>query len=261
VIFDRALPVEGGGYHFAQDVGGATIAVAVVHASPDAFPSALDGETASATHEIVEAVTDPQPDTRPAYKEADDVLWRTLIDASELADMCQLFEQPWGATSFYNPALYVKPGDLAYTVQRTWSNAAARMGQDPCVPVAPGDVYFNVIPADDGFLQIPGWPAGSMTRAVRVPVGANRTIALTLFSPTGTPGPWMVAALDAASRGGAPSNLSLTLDHATGSSGDVLHLTIAVLRPASDGKASEVIALNSSLGGASHLTYLAVINP
>lgn len=87
------------------------------------YPASL---TQSGSHELIEATTDPLPQTEtPAYLTVDqaDFAWELVVGGGEVADMCAQV-----ADAFFQPAGY------AYSVQRAWSNAAAAAGHDPCQP-------------------------------------------------------------------------------------------------------------------------------
>ncbi len=161
--------------------------------------------TLAGSHEFVEVATDPLPFTNPAFAQLDanHLLWVYLIGGGEVSDMCA-----------QDPAAAYRPDDLPYMIQRSWSNAAALAGQDPCVPATPG-VYFNAtVTAEDVKVQ------GLATQAIRVPVGKDRTIDVNLFS-TAPLDAWSVSVdtMDPA--------LSASLDVDTGQNGDVLKLTIS----------------------------------
>jgi hypothetical protein len=251
-----------GAYHSAapvtsEDGGAFYLSYAVV---PECVPTAaeldagatplLSETTLAASHEMVEAATDPEPDQAPAWlgtiTAIEDRLytdpwaaWSMSILGSwgelELADMCEGF-----ASSLLNP-----PG-FAYTVQRTWSNAAVRsLSMDPCAPYQNGEVaYFLAQPVfDPNFAQdeaaIPPVylpevtftnPYGIITRTqgVTIPVGQSATIPLVLWSQAPIADPWTVDVYDPFV-GPPPAvspNLTFSLDKTTGNNGDVLHLTI-----------------------------------
>lgn len=92
--------------------------------------------TLALSHELVEAVTDPLVNSHPAYSgiDRDHILWAIAIRGAEVGDLCEN-EQP----------LAVTPADLGYPVQRIWSNASAKAGTGPCVPVPPGEMFFQAI--------------------------------------------------------------------------------------------------------------------
>jgi hypothetical protein len=204
-----------GGYHQSARVGGQQVAYAVVPRCGN-----LDSTTGDASHEMVEAVTDPRPQVDPAYVQVDesDLVWQLVLGGGEVGDMCAQFA-----------GVFTKFPPFNYTVQRTWSNQAALAGHDPCVPVPAGEVYFNaalVLP-DTGTLNVQGQSA--MIKSVKIPVGGSKTIPVQLFSD-GPTGPWTVTPYDLGQLLGSTSPLlDLTLSPTTGKNGDVLQLTIKVI--------------------------------
>jgi hypothetical protein len=209
-----------GGYH---DEASLSPAVSVPYAviprcGTYAGLTGIDTLTGSASHEFIEASTDPFPETSPAYAQVDskDVAWMLLLGGGEIADMCA-----------QNVDAFFEPTGLGYTVQRSWSNQAAAASNDPCVP-APSGAYFNAAPVlpDDVTLNV-----GPMvtTLAVQIPVGASKTIPVDLFSNEAM-GAWDVNAYDGAALQGLNDELSLKLDKTSGENGDKLQLTVTVLR-------------------------------
>src|SRR5262249_37620657 len=104
-----------------------------------------DKTTANASHELVEAVTDPEGFVAPAYTGTDVAYtaWGLAIlglpASLERADMCGLF----GSS-------YFKPAGFPYMVQRAWSNANVMAGKDPCAPYHTGELsYFLAQPVFD----------------------------------------------------------------------------------------------------------------
>ena len=90
----------------------------------------------AASHEFIEAATDPFPNTQPAFtyfNPAQTTLpsaaW--ALTGGEIGDMC-----------VYETALWQQGG---FSAQRIWSNAAAvaHPDGDPCVPSLAGVTYFN----------------------------------------------------------------------------------------------------------------------
>lgn len=86
----------------------------------------------TASHEIIEAATDPHLDAlyvdgKDGDREDPWYWW----DATEVGDMCEFVIGP------------VEEG--GYELQRSWSQAAASEARpDPCVPVPPGDVWADL---------------------------------------------------------------------------------------------------------------------
>jgi hypothetical protein len=190
------------------------VAFAIVGRCSFDSASVQDRVTAATSHELVESVTDPLFVTSPAYSGVDDAhaFWMELTGGGEIADLCA-----------FDAASLVRPADVGYAVQRTWSNAAAAAGHDPCVPSHNG-AYFNVAAdAPDTFYD----PYASVAvNGVAIARGQTRTIDLHLYSDAPTDA-WHVKAVDPNAAAGGAELVRLTLDADTGKNGDVLHLTIA----------------------------------
>lgn len=208
----------------------------------------IDVATAAASHEIVEAATDPRTSWEPAWSDvdADHRYWATLVEDLEVADLCALDGH----------AIHTFP-ELPYAVQRTWSNAAAAAGHDPCVPALPDVPYFNAVPVLPDTITISRHGDLVPTKGVQIPVGGKKTIDLALFSEESTGGSWNVQVADYASLGGHSPRLGLTLDRSQGDNGDTLHLTIEVLDP--DPSGLDVFLVDSSQGQARWHTEMAVV--
>jgi len=98
----------------------------------------VDVLTPSVSREVVEAATDPFVYSNPAFGMIDGLhsLWAAAIHEEEVGDLCEN-ERP----------NLITPPDIGYPVQRIWSNRSAQAGTGPCVPVPPGEVYFNAVAA------------------------------------------------------------------------------------------------------------------
>jgi hypothetical protein len=181
------------GYHYEADVGTGAAKVTVPYALSCAC-SGFDGpkvtdvqeRTVDMSHELVEAATDPFPDTDPAYTQEDiaDIVW-TLVTDGEVADLCE----------FNDDANVIPPGGT-YMVQRTWSNAAAARFQNPCVPVMTTTPYFNTFPQLSSVMYNDGVDAPFATQGVQIPLGQTKTIDLALKSAGAVGGTWTVSTFD-----------------------------------------------------------------
>lgn len=145
-----------GGYHDSLTVGTLDVAYAIVPiCNPEmtgspAVPELTLEETATmaASHEIVEAVLDPHGGEVPAggnpystqylgwyLTDPARQAW-AAVGGGEVADLCVdvfgLGQDRW------------TEGNHLY--QRIWSNSSAAANGDPCVPIPPGDTYFNAGP-------------------------------------------------------------------------------------------------------------------
>lgn len=156
-----------GGYHSWLTVGATQVAYAVViecDVPPPplptiAPPTVLQQTTLGASHEVLEAATDPVPATGYALDGTDtsNWAWIDVTGGGELADMCvDLFGLGDDQTT-----------DGADTTQRIWSNARAAAGMNPCVPVPAGELYFNAAPRQQFFV---------------LPVGGSATFEVDAFA-------------------------------------------------------------------------------
>jgi hypothetical protein len=214
---DKCCTGDYDGYHDEATIGGTRVAYAVTCTCPGFDgPSETDAQqlTVVVSHELVESATDPYFQSAAGIAQSDDahLAW-TVATQGEAADMCEL-----------NTDADVIPADGTYTVQRTWSNAAALAGQNPCVPWS--GVYNGTEPVmpDKKVLSYFGesWNAA----VVKIPMGQTGMVDIPLFS-SGPSGAWTVKAYDySADYGGGAKLLNLSLDRETGQNGDVLHLSI-----------------------------------
>ena len=177
--------------------------------------------TAAVSHEFLEASADPYYSTAPAYRQSDnnDIIW-TFAPGAELGDMCAYTQ-----ASFQDMGIGTLTSSAPYTVQRTWSNASAAAGHDPCVPTLAQlsrGPYLSAAPVLPDMLTIDNIP----TQGVNVPLGQSVTIEVDLFSDGPVSIAWQVAAADAATLSGQPAQLTFAWDATTGNNGDKLHLTI-----------------------------------
>jgi hypothetical protein len=197
-----------------------TYAIAGRCPSPVAGLPEIDEVSAEASHEMIEAATDPLPTDMPAYIALDPqhLVWQ-LIAGPEVSDMCAA-----------NPDAFYKPTGISSLVQRSWSNAAAAAGHDPCQPDGTSP-YFNAVAVMSDPVEIPQTVYGALeTQGIHIPIGTSRTVEVDLYSD-GPTGDWTVSAIDL-STGllGAPKPaLSFSFDKTTGKNGDKLQLTITAL--------------------------------
>jgi hypothetical protein len=178
----------------------------------------IDAITGAASHEYIEACTDPELITNmPAYIEPDpnDIIYFEVIGAGEIMDMCEL-----------NPGAFFQPPGFDYVVQRGWSNSAATAGRDPCEPQLPGEVYFNSVAALPDDVLISQGRQEFTTKALSLTLGVSKTVDVDLYSEARTSGPWTIQAFDEQSLGGGASALSFSWDATSGENGQVLHLTV-----------------------------------
>ena len=211
-----------GAYHSFTSAAGGTVSYAVVPTCTYDHVSTLETLTVSASHEALEAATDPfGTGYWNATGDADGV-WDLVAPGGELGDFCE-----------FQPDQVDTVDGGGYAVQRTWSNAAAAASHDPCVP-APSGAFFAAAPelSDHASITV-GIGFVVKTQAVKVGVGTTRTITLDLFSDGDTGGPFTISARDGASTffAHAPVEVTATLDRTSGVNGEKVHLTIDHVKP------------------------------
>jgi len=237
------VPGGFGGYHDAITLNNMmNVAYAVVPRCANidgVIGGSIDDVTSATSHELAEGATDPYID---AYNTVDTAhrYWSTLLGGGEIGDLCA-----------FNLGSFVKFSELpVYYVQRIWSNKTALTGGDPCVPVPPGEAYFNTIPVMPDELQVMGRGADGgtttiPTKGVMIALGASKTIELDLFSNVPTKD-WTVSAADSNYLNGGSPQLQFSFDKSSGKNGDKIHLTIKVL--ATGRRNTEAFMISSMMG-------------
>jgi len=175
-------PGQPSAYHDEWPVGGLVVPVAVVPTCAS-FPgqpslSGVGVVTLALSHELVEAATDPFPNSRPAWSgiDRDHLLWSVAFSGAEVADLCEN-ELP----------NLVTPGDIGYPVQRIWSNEGARAGTGPCVPTPAGEIYFNAQAELPSHGDLVGETKTYSVPVLQAAIGAQVSAHLTFHGAAGAP--------------------------------------------------------------------------
>jgi hypothetical protein len=219
------------------------VTAAIGDAGAQTFPFAViptcagdvDSLTNPMSHEWVEASTDPDPvamangvfvasgGPNSAFfgVDSDHVVW-TLLGGGEAGDLCE----QGGDT------INIKPTDIGNSVQRTWSDNAAKASHDPCVPEPTGS-YFAAAPVlNDPVSFTTSFTGGVSSKGIVIPVGQSKTIEVDLFSDGATDSPITVQAEDMLftfyGADGIAQTLTFAWDRTQGLNGEKLHLTINV---------------------------------
>jgi hypothetical protein len=231
-----------GGYH--DETHGGAIYALIPRCASMTFPG-LASTTIATSHELLEASTDPHPQSNAAYAaiDDDDAIWQ-LVPGAELGDMCEF------AHAVYQPLVG------SYFVQRMWSAVSAAAGHDPCVPVLSTPYVEAATNLSDIAVPV-GNGQNLTTRGVKIPVGMSATVEVDLYSDAPAPD-WTVVAVDVASKyEKAPAELQLSLDKSTGHNGDKLQLTITRLKASQFGVSE--LGLQSQVGGVTVGTWWALV--
>jgi hypothetical protein len=215
------------GYHDEAPVGNGSVPYGIVcncGAVKGDPLTPLDWVTTTVIHETVESSTDPFPNTNSAFGwvDNDHVLW-AIATGGEVSDMCD-----------DNADSNFTPQGSTYMIQRSWSDAAAKAGRNPCVPYPTTDPYFNSIPVLPDSVTINVYGQNQPTQGVSIPVGGTGIVEVQLYSEAQTSGPWTVTAWDYNYYNGTgPTDVDVRFMEtgkatATGSNGDTLHLEVKV---------------------------------
>ena len=199
----QALPETGPGITYAVLPRCSSLGVSI---------TGFDALTSGLSHELIEASTDPQA-SFPAYSYVDEdhMVWN-LMPLGEIGDMCA-----------YEPQSYQRLVG-SYMVQRPWSNASAKAGHDPCVPVLSAP-YFNSAPVLTDTVTLDYYGQQVPTYGVKIPLGQSKTIPVQLFSDAPT-SDWTVQAFDSTYNTGKAAQLQFSWDKQSGNNGDTVNLTI-----------------------------------
>jgi hypothetical protein len=254
-----------GGYHgsVTSPVLGGDVAYAVVPSCAFGGPT-TDESTASMSHELIEAATDPFSSDRNVQN----VAWYGF-DQNHFDWMYfnELQAENGDACEFYREAFFqnTEPS-FSYVVQRIWSNSSIAGGHHPCVPV-PSGPYFNVTPLGlkpvtvtlPGLLTGGGGPQNTSTMGVRIPAGQTGTFTVGFYSDAPTSGPWTISATT-----GNPilrgqdflaqyngSTITASVDRTSGLNGEKAHVTVSVTTTGAT-FGGELLTITSTLGGVAH---------
>lgn len=195
----------------------------------------LDLLTFNASHELVEATTDPYYVTYSGVDEAH-AEWNQY-PGSELGDLCET-----------EPLSYQRTIG-SYEIQRFWSNASAKNGHDPCVPVISAP-YYNAVPVLTDDVT---YDTTVTAKGVTVPLGTSRTIDVQLFSDAET-SDWTLQAQDSSYLFGGATELTFSWDTASGNNGDTRALTITRVANGASG-ATEFVIFSTQSTSSYHAYY------
>ncbi|HTR50125.1 MAG TPA: hypothetical protein VMJ10_05405 [Kofleriaceae bacterium] len=214
------------GYHSETDAG--MVYALIPRCTSNVFSGPLDVVTYATSHELLEASTDPHPFSDPAYTEIDqDHLAWGRTPGAELGDMCE----------YVDAAFQPLVGN--YLVQRTWSNASAAAGHDPCVPVLAGP-YNGAAPNLPDLTITTHGGQQVMTKGITANLNQPVDLEVDLFTDAPQPTLYTVAAYDAAQFNGSAPNFRFTWQKYFGTNGDKLNLTIT-RTVAGNGHTNEIV--------------------
>jgi hypothetical protein len=212
-------------FHRMLRADGVALAYAVIPRCGDEAET-----TATASHEMLEAATNPDPN-RPGFRlDAAPRFVAFRANGSEPADPCTLLNRDRH-----------RHDEGGFRVQRAWSNRQADRGGDPCVPSVAERPYLALIPRQ----PVVRLPSEGATASIVVDAAADRAVA-----------GWSVSAVDLTGEQEGRPYVDARLDRQRVASGDTAVLTLRLLRL--HHRQQTIVGLVSRAGAHEHLWPLAV---
>ena len=215
------------GYHSsARTDSGQRVRYAIIPACPIGGITSSDSFTVTASHEMAEAATDPDPGSGYVGFDNPHVAWELFQNGLGVEDGDACVE--------YDESTYDASPEFPYTVQRQWSNVAALAGKSPCAP-SPPTPYFSATPLalDPIVIDLSAYGASRRfkTNGWTVAVGETKTFDVGLYSD----GPTAKWTIDAVQKGnpwypnvGGGDVTATVKTNAYGGNGDVATVSITV---------------------------------
>ncbi len=197
------------GYHSEDQTHSPPFPYAVVPTCPsiDAATAAAEVQGA-ASHEIMEAATDPYPISEGTWQLVPTNPWAVALQGVEVGDLCFPLSEL----------------DQGFTLSRIWSNSAAAAGDDPCLPdqTSPYHTVYaspsmpTVQAGGQSEVTLVGWSKGALSPwpiAVGVGPGLSTGASFTPTASLSTPtiGVGQTAALTIQAPQDAPRGATATL--------------------------------------------------
>jgi len=205
ITLDNTQSCNGfGAYHNTTDLTGkkTSQALPTAYAIMPRCGGKESTTTVSASHEFTEAATDPDIGQQNLTFYMLNQTW--AVAGGEVGDLCVDFlggNDRWQESSF--------------VVQRSWSNAAAKTGHDPCVPVPQGAVYFQAAPRKQ--------------KLVLKVVGDTAVLDIDAYSDAPT-SDWKLSAFDYAQYQQNTTYLGFAFDTSNVNNGSHVQLTVTLKR-------------------------------
>lgn len=205
-----------GGYHNEFGLNSTTSVAYAVIPRCGGFGqlAGIDEITATTSHELVEAVTDPLPMSNPAYQlpEPSGIAW-ALAGGGEIGDMCE-----------FNQDAFYTPSDYPFAVQRQWVNHAAFALHDPCRPS--DTTYFAAAPVLPDTITYNIGLGAQTAPGIGLSIGQQKTINVHLISDGTWNAPIFVDVQDAGYFFGSKPALNFNVSPKQGNVGDTITITV-----------------------------------
>lgn len=204
-----------GGYHYAAELPDGTRYPYIV---VPRCGRGLGSVTATTSHELTEAATDP---LLTSYNQlsAPYGLWWVALNGAEVADLCENLSDPYTSESGVG------------VVSRLFSNSAARARQNPCVPAPAGPAFFSV-PILTELRPVSIGGARQDLESLAVAAGGSSALEVRLLSEASPSPTWSVSAREVPLSASTAPVLSLSWVEApgrtsiSGANGATVHLQV-----------------------------------
>ncbi len=222
-----------GAYH---DSGVFSSGGAMVEAAFAVMPNCgRGGRTVSASHEFIEAATDPHPQTMTGWYAYNDAWF--MVGGGEVADLCE------GRGSVMD--------ESGNSVAKSWVNTAAAASKDPCLPSDPAVIYYGAaVDTNEMFTsQDPtGGPDYQSEGYISVAQGASKSVPVDVFSEAKLPHDLAIVVSKGAKSGSDPNvstpiatGVTATLSGHMAKNGTKLTLTVSAAANTPKGDYSFVV--------------------
>jgi hypothetical protein len=241
-----------GGFHDSVPVkhnaGGPTVAD-VAYAVLPRCTNTKDAITYAASHEIIEAATDPHPSEagNTSYYLIDNIAW-SGAGGAEVADMCTAKTRVTAS---------------GYALTRSWSNDAALASKDPCQPSDPG-VYFYGAALDTETASVVDQAGSHQSDGfVTLARGATKTVYAVVFSEAALPGELSLvvgkrtSSTDPTTVAPITKGVGADLSRTTAHNGQVVALTLTAAADATPG--DHPFVLRSILSATDYHSWPAIV--
>lgn len=187
--------------------------------------------TAAASHEILEATTNPDPAARGfAFDQGSASLGFTMAGV-EPVDPCGIVTRDRHRTT-----------EAGFTFQRAWSNRDAALGRNPCVPAPPDAPYFVLVPKA---------PAVRLAKE-----GDRATLVVEAAADRSLP-PWSASVVDVTGERDGEHYVDVAIDRATITAGETATVTITLRKP--HPRQLSLVGLVSTSGADAHVWPVPVV--
>ncbi len=187
--------------------------------------------TAAASHEILEATTNPDPAARGFALDQGTASLGFAMAGVEPVDPCGLVTRDRHRTT-----------EGGFTLQRAWSNRAAALGANPCVPAPAGAPYFVLVPREP---------------AVRLAKEGDRATLVVEAASDRPIAPWTASVVDVTGEREGERVVDLAIDRPTVAAGETATVTITLRRV--HPKHVSLVGVVSTSGGESHLWPVPIV--